>query len=226
MKAFKGYVRNPAHPEGCIAEAYVAEEAVECLVNFEEAIIGLLQNSMDEIDAMCRPLSGASMLKPNSITIVDKFSVANSGDLKQKWRPAPTRCGQDKWDRAYKAVTGGSEFMLREIKKPVGDPEVLAAESREQYLKLKNKMQLLTLGIEVSLGILARFNIDYLSNSRYSIIDTMNKDRGLDSVPLMFWFFILVGDRRRVDLIKEKMENGNDACGHSQKKEPLDGKAS
>ncbi|KAL8099606.1 hypothetical protein AgCh_032026 [Apium graveolens] len=28
------------------------------------------------------------------------------------------------------------------------------------------------------------------------------------------------------DFIKEKMENGNDACGHSQKKEPLDGKAS
>ncbi|XP_074353595.1 protein CONSERVED ONLY IN THE GREEN LINEAGE 160, chloroplastic-like isoform X2 [Apium graveolens] len=64
-----------------------------------------------------------------------QFQISNSGDLKQKWRPAPTRCGQDKWDRAYKAVTGGSEFMLREIKKPVGDPEVLAAESREQYLK-------------------------------------------------------------------------------------------
>ncbi|XP_074352336.1 uncharacterized protein LOC141691498 [Apium graveolens] len=29
MKAFKGYVRNPAHPEGCIAEEYVAEEAIE-----------------------------------------------------------------------------------------------------------------------------------------------------------------------------------------------------
>lgn len=26
--------------------------------------------------------------------------------------------------------------MLREIKKPVGDPEVLAAKSREQYLKV------------------------------------------------------------------------------------------
>lgn len=26
--------------------------------------------------------------------------------------------------------------MLREIKKPVGDPEVLAAESREQYFKV------------------------------------------------------------------------------------------
>ncbi|XP_074336233.1 uncharacterized protein LOC141673387 [Apium graveolens] len=31
LKAFKGYVRNPAHPEGCIAEAYIAGEAMECL---------------------------------------------------------------------------------------------------------------------------------------------------------------------------------------------------
>ncbi|XP_074374168.1 uncharacterized protein LOC141714553 [Apium graveolens] len=41
MKMFKGYVRNRAHPEGCIAEAYIAEEVVECLVNFEEPTIGL-----------------------------------------------------------------------------------------------------------------------------------------------------------------------------------------
>ncbi|XP_074373843.1 uncharacterized protein LOC141714210 [Apium graveolens] len=31
MKVFKGYVQNPAYPQGCIAEAYIAEEAVECL---------------------------------------------------------------------------------------------------------------------------------------------------------------------------------------------------
>ncbi|XP_074323263.1 uncharacterized protein LOC141660197 [Apium graveolens] len=65
MKAFKGYVLNPAHPEGCIAEAYVAEEAVECLVNFEEPTAGLPQNSRHEQDAMCRPISGAKMIKPS-----------------------------------------------------------------------------------------------------------------------------------------------------------------
>ncbi|KAK4369007.1 hypothetical protein RND71_012799 [Anisodus tanguticus] len=65
----------------------------------------------------------------------------------QKWRPAPTRREQEKWGKAAKAATGGSDVMLRELKRPQGDPKVLAAQSREQYLKLKNKLQLLTVGI-------------------------------------------------------------------------------
>ena len=63
LKAFKGYVRNPAHPEGCIAEAYVAEEAVECLVNFEKSTVGVSQNAKYEQNA--RPLSGATLIKPS-----------------------------------------------------------------------------------------------------------------------------------------------------------------
>ncbi|KAL0443835.1 UNVERIFIED_CONTAM: protein conserved only in the green lineage, chloroplastic [Sesamum latifolium] len=65
----------------------------------------------------------------------------------RRWRPAPTRREQDKWDRATKAATGGSDVMFRESRRPRGDPEVLAAQSREQYYKLKNKLQVLTLGI-------------------------------------------------------------------------------
>lgn len=65
----------------------------------------------------------------------------------QRWKLAPTRKEQEKWDRATKATTGGSDVMLRESRKPRGDPEVLAAESREQYYKLKNQLQLLTVGI-------------------------------------------------------------------------------
>ncbi|XP_078431378.1 ATP synthase protein I-like protein [Wolffia australiana] len=64
-----------------------------------------------------------------------------------KWRLAPTRKEQAKWDRASKGATGGSDEILRETKKPRGDPEVLRARSREQYFKLKKKMQVLTLGI-------------------------------------------------------------------------------
>ncbi|XP_074351416.1 uncharacterized protein LOC141690524 [Apium graveolens] len=63
MKTFKGYVRNRAHPEGCIAEAYIAEEAVECLVNFEEPTVGL--PGMDKNKEKYRPLSGATMIKPS-----------------------------------------------------------------------------------------------------------------------------------------------------------------
>ncbi|XP_074323898.1 uncharacterized protein LOC141660813 [Apium graveolens] len=63
MKTFKGYVRNRAHPEGCIAEAYIAEEAVECLVNFEEPTVGL--PGRDKNKEKYRPLSGATMIKPS-----------------------------------------------------------------------------------------------------------------------------------------------------------------
>ncbi|KAL5731179.1 hypothetical protein ACHQM5_003934 [Ranunculus cassubicifolius] len=64
-----------------------------------------------------------------------------------KWKLAPTRRELDKWDRAAKATTGGSDVMLRESRKPRGDPKVLAAEARERYLKLKRKLLNLTLGI-------------------------------------------------------------------------------
>ncbi|KAK4789627.1 hypothetical protein SAY86_016931 [Trapa natans] len=64
-----------------------------------------------------------------------------------RWRLAPTRREQDKWDRARKAATGGSDVMFRELRRAKGDPNVLAAQSRKQYFQLKRKLQLLTLGI-------------------------------------------------------------------------------
>ncbi|KAL8468668.1 hypothetical protein ACS0TY_031747 [Phlomoides rotata] len=74
----------------------------------------------------------------------------------RKWRPAPTRREQDKWDRATKAATGGSDVMFREARRPKGDPEVLAAQSREQYFKLKNKLQVLTVGLG-GVGLLSAY---------------------------------------------------------------------
>ncbi|CAA7033446.1 unnamed protein product [Microthlaspi erraticum] len=90
----------------------------------------------------------ASSPKP----ILKAFDTSKSEARKQmikapRWKLAPTRREQDKWDRATKAATGGSEVMFRELRKPRGDPQVLAAESREQYFKLKNRLQLLTVGI-------------------------------------------------------------------------------
>ncbi|KAM7271894.1 hypothetical protein ACFE04_031108 [Oxalis oulophora] len=64
-----------------------------------------------------------------------------------KWKFVPTRREQERWDRANKGATGGSDAMLREVNQPKGDPVVLAAESRELYFKLKNRLQVLTLGI-------------------------------------------------------------------------------
>lgn len=75
---------------------------------------------------------------------VEEQTVRTAGP---KWRPAPTRRELEKWDRATKAATGGSDAMLRESRRSRGDPVVLAAQSREQYNKLKNKLQLLTVGV-------------------------------------------------------------------------------
>ncbi|OEL19318.1 hypothetical protein BAE44_0019666 [Dichanthelium oligosanthes] len=74
---------------------------------------------------------------------------AVNGATSARWRLVPTRREQAKWDRAAKAATGGSDVILRESKSRVqqGDPKVLAARSREDYLKLKERLQLLTLGI-------------------------------------------------------------------------------
>ncbi|KAG8474816.1 hypothetical protein CXB51_031502 [Gossypium anomalum] len=74
-------------------------------------------------------------------------STQSSGSMSRKWKLVPTRREQEKWDKATKASTGGSDVMLRELRQPQGDPEVLAAQSREQYYKLKKKMQVLTLVI-------------------------------------------------------------------------------
>ena len=66
MKTFKGYIRNRARAKGCIVEAYIAEEAVECLVNHEESTVGVPQKGRHKKDVICRPLSGAVMITPSS----------------------------------------------------------------------------------------------------------------------------------------------------------------
>ncbi|PSS16339.1 ATP synthase protein like [Actinidia chinensis var. chinensis] len=79
-----------------------------------------------------------------------------SASTARKWKLAPTRREQEKWDRATKAATGGSDVMFREVRRPRGDPEVLAAQSRDQYFKLKKKLQMLTLGIG-GVGLLSAY---------------------------------------------------------------------
>ncbi|XP_026382236.1 protein CONSERVED ONLY IN THE GREEN LINEAGE 160, chloroplastic-like [Papaver somniferum] len=75
-----------------------------------------------------------------------EMQAAAAASASPKWRPAPTRKEQQKWDRATKAATGGSDVLIRESKQPKVDPRVSAAESQKQYVKLKNQLQLLTLG--------------------------------------------------------------------------------
>ncbi|KAJ4842295.1 hypothetical protein Tsubulata_042938 [Turnera subulata] len=53
-----------------------------------------------------------------------------------KWRLAPTRREQLRWDKAAKAALDGSNLNLKEVRKPLADPAVLAAQSREQYFQV------------------------------------------------------------------------------------------
>ncbi|RWR97460.1 ATP synthase protein I-related protein [Cinnamomum micranthum f. kanehirae] len=85
-----------------------------------------------------------------------QLATDSSGGEAPKWRFVPTRREQKKWDRANKAATGGSDVLLRDSKKVRGDPKVLAAQAREQYFKLKRKLQTLTLGIG-SIGVFSAY---------------------------------------------------------------------
>ncbi|XP_027345600.1 protein CONSERVED ONLY IN THE GREEN LINEAGE 160, chloroplastic [Abrus precatorius] len=76
-----------------------------------------------------------------------KTDVTETASNRVKWKLVPTRREQEKWDRAAKAATGGSDVMFQEIRRSREDPKVLAAQSEEQYAKLKRKLQFLTLGI-------------------------------------------------------------------------------
>lgn len=60
MKVCKGYVRNRARPEGCMAENYIAEEAVEFLAELllEDKTAGI-PSARDTVD---RPASGAHVV--------------------------------------------------------------------------------------------------------------------------------------------------------------------
>lgn len=63
MKTLKGYVRNHYRPEGCIAECYVAEEALEFFSNYLENMKSI-SNPHQRVDDRIRtgmPLSGAAI---------------------------------------------------------------------------------------------------------------------------------------------------------------------
>ena len=64
MKVFKGYVRGRVHPEGCIAESYIVEEAVEFCSErmLDEATVGIPSPCIAGLSNGCKPLSGATML--------------------------------------------------------------------------------------------------------------------------------------------------------------------
>ncbi|XP_059659776.1 protein CONSERVED ONLY IN THE GREEN LINEAGE 160, chloroplastic isoform X2 [Cornus florida] len=123
----------------------------------KEASSGFLSfNRVMSLDSLEVDLS-KELTAPSKPVIEKKVDTTQASvNISRRWRPAPTRREQEKWDRATKAATGGSDVMLRESRRPRGDPKVLAAQSREQYLKLKKKLQILTLGVG-GIGLLSAY---------------------------------------------------------------------
>ncbi|XP_021769816.1 uncharacterized protein LOC110734060 [Chenopodium quinoa] len=113
----------------------------------EESSGFLSLNRVMSLDSLEVDLSTSLKATPKPAVEQSTAKAKNTQVPTQRWKLAPTKREQEKWDKATKAATGGSDVMLREIRQPRGDPEVLAAQSREQYYKLKNKLQLLTVGI-------------------------------------------------------------------------------
>ncbi|XP_022741549.1 uncharacterized protein LOC111293089 [Durio zibethinus] len=111
--------------------------------------------SLDSLEVdLSKELTAPS--KPVLQQAVESATHQSSGSMSPKWKLVSTRREQEKWDKATKAATGGSDVMLRELQRPQGDPELLAVQSREQYFKLKKKLQVLTLVIG-SVGLVSAY---------------------------------------------------------------------
>ncbi|KAJ8527800.1 hypothetical protein K7X08_015251 [Anisodus acutangulus] len=70
--------------------------------------------------------------KPMLDPVVEESQASISAS--RRWRPAPTRREQDKWDRAAKAATGGSEVLLRETRRSKEDPNFWLLGQRSSIL--------------------------------------------------------------------------------------------
>ena len=63
MKVLKGYVRNHFHPEGCIAECYVAEESAEFWCDFKQD--GCAIGVPNDISSLSGPISVPTLRQLN-----------------------------------------------------------------------------------------------------------------------------------------------------------------
>ena len=74
MKVLKNYVRNRHRPEGCIAEGYIVEEAIEFCsdILYEVDPVGLSINRLDaslDNSSFGRPLSSGVSFRPKQVLL-------------------------------------------------------------------------------------------------------------------------------------------------------------
>ena len=67
MKVLKGYVQNPNHPEGCIVECYIIEEAIEFCIEYLSNVEAIGIHGALNIDhKVGAPLPGGHIAKVDS----------------------------------------------------------------------------------------------------------------------------------------------------------------
>ncbi|CAL5408578.1 unnamed protein product [Camellia sinensis] len=89
MKIFKGYVKNHARPEGCIAECYLVEECMQfCSGYMKKAVeIGARHNRNTEFESEtilegCPITSGKSKTMPDDVLqIAHRCVLINSAEV-------------------------------------------------------------------------------------------------------------------------------------------------
>ena len=90
MKVLKNYVRNRHRPEGCLAESYIVEEAIEFCSDFLSRIdpvglgINILDASLDN-SSFGRPLSSRVSFRPKQDLLYQdhRYVLANTIDVQQ-----------------------------------------------------------------------------------------------------------------------------------------------
>ncbi|XP_020885121.1 uncharacterized protein LOC9315367 isoform X2 [Arabidopsis lyrata subsp. lyrata] len=85
----------------------------------------------------------SGFLSFSRVMSLDSMDVDLSKELAVSSKPVV----KDLLDTSKLEAKKQMDVMFRELRRPRGDPEVQAAKDREQYFKLKNKIQVLTLGI-------------------------------------------------------------------------------
>ncbi|BBN68908.1 hypothetical protein Prudu_638S000100 [Prunus dulcis] len=93
MKVLKGYVHNRDHPKGCIAEQYIAEEAIEFYTEHlsDVSTVGVLSNQKM---GLSKPLSGCTM------SLVDREHTIHIKTTYPKFRKR-TKWLQDKHNTTF-----------------------------------------------------------------------------------------------------------------------------
>ena len=90
MKFLKGQVNNRNHPEGCIAQRYIAEEAIEFCTEFLHGLdavgVPLGRNTTDDDDdIICdgKPIGGGKVIEVDELSWeqAHRYVLQNTDDV-------------------------------------------------------------------------------------------------------------------------------------------------